>query len=346
MKSRHVRDKLSEYIDGMLNEKEASAVKEHLDLCLDCMEAYEEMVKIIGHMTEMEKLETPESFLERVHERMEKQSSLQRLIKGLFFPLKIKVPLELAGVAAAALLVIYIVGIRGKQHIYELAYVQRSPSPAMLKEQASDIGSEVDEATPPIKKVQPESELEEENESKKRDKRIGVEKTVVPREKDLSALAPQEKKMEDRVETEEAMPRDKILQERKERRPEPQKDVIEDEAHIEAETPRVAMAQRREEPALELVDKEKGELEKDAFTKPITREQYVQDIIVGLGGKIIESEHDEDTKVLESITIEIPANNYPKLIQILEERGDILKPYPAIKEKDQKTVRIRLRLQQ
>jgi hypothetical protein len=298
MNDRHVRDKLSEYIDGMLSQEEASAVKEHLDRCPDCMEEYEEMVKIIGHMNQMESLETPEFFVEKVHERLEKPSSLQRFIKGLFFPLKIKIPLELAGVAAAALLVIYIVGVRGKQHVYELTYAQRSQPLTVLQEQKMEREVEVDEITTLSKKEPP-------------------------------ASAPQEKRMERREP-------DLAHQEEK----------IDRKAQIGAEATTIANAQRREDFNLEIADKEKGEAEKDVPRMATPREGNLQDIITALGGKIIESEYNKDTQVLESLIIEIPVDNYPKLIKTLEERGEIQKPYPAIKEKDQEVITIQLILQQ
>lgn len=315
MNDRHMRDKLSGYIDGMLSQGEASAVKEHLDRCPACMEEYKEMVKIIGHMNQMESLETPEFFVEKVHERLEKLSSLQRFIKGLFFPLKVKIPLELAGVTAAALLVIYIVGVRGKQHVYELAFSQRSQPLAVLQEQKMERGAKVDE-------------------------------TITVSKKELSVLAPQEKKKEGLDKVEEAVPRSKMVKEKGVRGLQPQEEKIEREIQIEAEAPSVAKAQRREDLSLEIADKEKGEAEKDAPRMATPREENLQDIIIALGGKIIESEYNKDTQVLESLIIEIPVDNYPKLIKTLEERGEIQKPHPVIKEQDQEIIQIRIRLQQ
>ncbi len=326
MNDRHVRDILSEYIDGMLSQEEASAVKEHLDHCPDCMEEYEETVKIIGHMNQMESLETPDSFVDKVHERIEGPSSLQKLIKGLFFPLKIKIPLELAGVVAAALLVIYIVGVRGKQHVYELAFAQRSEPLVALQEQKMERGAKVDEATTFSKKDQPALELEEEK-VERREERIEVEEAISDSKKDLHAFAPQEKKVE---------------------RGDPdlahQEEKIDRKAQIGAETTTIANAQRREDFNLEIADKEKGEAEKDVPRMATPREGNLQDIITALGGKIIESEYNKDTQVLESLIIEIPVDNYPRLIKTLEERGEIQKPYPAIKEKDQGTIKIRINL--
>jgi len=336
MNDRHVRDKLSEYIDGMLSQEEASAVKDHLDRCPDCLDEYEETVKIIGHMNQMESLETPESFAEKVHEQIDKQSSFRRLIKGFFFPLKIKLPLELAGVAAAALLVIYIVGIRGKQHVYELAYAQRSQPLAVLQEQKMERGAVLEEAITVNKKAQPAPELQDEK-MEKRDKREEAEEAISHSKKELSVLEPQEKKKERLDKVEEALPRSKMVKEKGVHGLQPQEEKIERKTQIEAEAPSNAKAHKREDLSLEIA-------EKDAPQKATPREENLQDIITALGGKIIESEYYKDTQVLESLIIEIPVDNYPKLIQTLEERGEIQKPYPAIKEKDQGTIKIRIKL--
>ncbi len=336
-------DKLSEYIDGMLNQEEASAVKEHLESCPDCMEEYEEIFKIIGHMNQMETLETPDSFVEKVHERLEKQFLLQRLIKRLFFPLKIKIPLELAGMAAAALLVIYIVGIRGKQHVYELAYAQRSQPLAVLQEQKMERGAVLEEAITINKKAQPAPELQD-KQLEKRDKREEAEEAISPSKKEVPVLAPQEKKKKRLDKVEEALPRSKMVKEKGVHSLQPQEEQIERKAQIEAEAPSNAKAHKREDLSLKIADKEKGEAKKDTPQKSVPREKNLQDIITGLGGKILESEYNKDTQVIESLMIEIPAKRYQQLIQILEERGEIEKPCPAIEEKDQDTVKIRINL--
>jgi hypothetical protein len=348
MNDRHVRDKLSEYIDGMLSQEEASAVKEHLDRCPDCLEEYEETVKIIGHMNQMESLETPEFFVEKVHERIEKSKSLKRLVKRLFYPLRIKIPLELAGVAAAALLVIYIVGIQGKQHVYELAYAQRSQPLTVLQEQKMERGAVLEEAITVSKKAQPALELQDEK-MKKKDKRAVAEEAAPPGTKEPPAFAPQEKKLdkgERRVGAKEEILRSKMVQETREPDFAHKDEQIERKAQIKADTPSVAKGQKREDLSLEVADKEEGEAEKDALQKPILREKSLEDIVDALGGKIIELEYNENTQVLESLILEIPAEKYQKLIQALEEQGDIRKPYPAIKEKSQEIITIRLILQQ
>ena len=358
MKDRHVRDRLSEYIDGMLSEKEASAVKEHLNHCTDCMEEYEEMVKIIEHMSQMEGLEIPDSFVHKVHERMEKQSSLRRILKGLFMPIRIKVPLELAGVAAAALLVIYIVGIRGKQHVYELAYAQRSQPPVALQEQTPETETVVEKAIPVIDKAAPqkkkeESELRfEEEKGEMRDKRSDLNNAVPQDKKDAAAFEPTETGIKKQIPAEAVVPSSKMVKEGVEREFEPNEERLERKSQNIADAPPgvakisgVAEDQMKEELSPEIADNEKAEIELDAFAEPAYREKNLEDIIVALGGKIIEFKYNEDSKLLESLLIEIPAAEYQKLIQILEQSGDIRIPYPTVKEKEKDIIRIRLKLQ-
>lgn len=358
MKNRHVRDRLSEYIDGMLSEKEASAVKEHMNRCPDCLEEYKEMLKIIGYMNQMEGLGIPDSFVEKVHERMEKKSSLRGLLKGLFIPIKIKVPLELAGVAAAALLVIYIVGIRGKQHVYELAYVQRSQAPAVLQEQTPETETFVDEAiavideaAPQKKKEEPELKFEVEK-GEKRDKRSGPKKAIPEDKKDAAAFEPTETGIKKQVQAEAAVPSSKTVKEGIEREFEPHEERLERKSQNIADAPPgvakisgVAEDQKKEELSPEMADNEKAEIELDARAELEYREKNIEEIIVAMGGKIIEFNYNKDSKLLESLLIEIPAAEYQKLIQILEKRGDIRIPYPAVKEKEKEIIRVRLKFQ-
>lgn len=343
MKDRHVGKELSEYIDGMLSEEEASSVKEHLDGCPRCMEEYKSMIEIIRHMNEMERLETPEFFLEKVHQRMDKPSSLRRLLKGLFFPIKIKVPLELAGLAATALLVIYIVGIRGKQNVYELAFVQRSQPQTVLQEQATEAGTEIGEETAHREKARPESGFEGKS-AEKKDKRRDNKEAIAPRKEESPALAPQERKVDEQNQIEDAVAERKTVKEKEELAKEPRNERTERQTQIEAEAPGVAKAQMKSEPGIELIDREKGVTEQNVLNKPAHREIVFEDIIAALNGKIIEREYNAETQVLESLLIEIPAKAYPNLIQILKERGEILKPYPAINEKDRKTALVRIKL--
>ena len=114
------QDLLSEYVDGVLGDNEASMVKRHLDDCADCRSTYESMVKVIGHMNHMESIDEPADFLNKVNARLERESTWKEFVHRLFFPLKIKLPLELAAAAVVIALIIHFSGIGDAPPLYEI----------------------------------------------------------------------------------------------------------------------------------------------------------------------------------------------------------------------------------
>lgn len=120
MDCHEVKELLSAYADGVLTEAETSLVKEHLDLCPDCMDTYEAMSRIIEHMHHMETVVEPDGFLDRVNARLEKPSFLAGVFRRLFVPPGVKLPLELAAVAVALVLIFYLAGFWADGDLYEI----------------------------------------------------------------------------------------------------------------------------------------------------------------------------------------------------------------------------------
>jgi hypothetical protein len=154
MDCRDVSRRLSEYIDGMLDKKDMFDVEKHLERCARCREEYEELVRIIGHVKHVESLEPPEYFLQKVKKRMEKASPFEKAIKLLFFPLHIKIPLELAGAAAAALMVMYFTGIFASGQFYELTIATKAPAVTEALEEKQEIRDKEEKAEPPKMRAQ------------------------------------------------------------------------------------------------------------------------------------------------------------------------------------------------
>lgn len=120
MECHEVNELLSAYADGMLAEEEASGVREHLDRCAECLDTYESMSRIIEQMHRMEAVEEPEDFVDRVRERLEKRSAVTEFARRLFVPVKVKLPLEVAALAAVLVLVFYLAGIREHEAVYDI----------------------------------------------------------------------------------------------------------------------------------------------------------------------------------------------------------------------------------
>ncbi len=141
----YVIERLSEYADGMLPEAEASKIKEHLAECAGCLDAYESMLKIIEHMNQMQSVEEPADFLERVNARLEKRFSWDRFVRLMFLPLRIKLPLELAGITAACVLLVYIFAIRDGRPVHEITLdmtMTRPPAAIVLESTESERAAE------------------------------------------------------------------------------------------------------------------------------------------------------------------------------------------------------------
>jgi len=120
MNCHKIQDLLSEYVDGVLTDDEAALVEEHLDGCPDCRSAYDAMVKVIKHMGQMERIDEPADLLEKVNARLDRESAPKRFIHSLFYPLKVKLPLELAAAAILIVLIVRLSGIGDAPPLYEV----------------------------------------------------------------------------------------------------------------------------------------------------------------------------------------------------------------------------------
>jgi len=111
MECSRINELFSEYIDGILDEQTRRSVDEHLAGCRVCAEELRELRDCVGMLGSLGKVRAPADFLEKVHARIEldeKASWLSRIKSRLSFRRCIRIPLEVAGLAAAALLVVFI----------------------------------------------------------------------------------------------------------------------------------------------------------------------------------------------------------------------------------------------
>jgi hypothetical protein len=86
------------------------------------------MDKYKREMSSLKKIKAPDDFLGQVNARIERRFSYDRIIKTLFFPLQIKVPLELASVVAVLIVSFY--AYQGAQAPVEMAY-EKAPAMKM-----------------------------------------------------------------------------------------------------------------------------------------------------------------------------------------------------------------------
>ena len=107
MKCSEVSVLLSEYVDDHLDPIAKGIVEDHVTSCESCAAELRSLRACLTAIAGMEKVSAPPDFLATVHERLEQASAYKRFAKWLFYPLRIKLPMELAGIVLATLLLVF-----------------------------------------------------------------------------------------------------------------------------------------------------------------------------------------------------------------------------------------------
>ena len=108
MNDREIRESLHDYARGLLGEKERREVERALAASASLKKELERVRAYYGALDEMEPVRASRDFLEKVHEKLQHRTGAAGLVEKIFFPLYVKVPLELLGVAATVLVVVFL----------------------------------------------------------------------------------------------------------------------------------------------------------------------------------------------------------------------------------------------
>jgi hypothetical protein len=108
MKCKHIKVLLADFLDRNLSSREAASVEDHVEHCPDCREELDFLKKYKKEMSHYPDVKAPADFLQRLHRRIDNPAGKSSLLQALFFPLKIKLPLEAAGAFALALIVVFL----------------------------------------------------------------------------------------------------------------------------------------------------------------------------------------------------------------------------------------------
>ncbi len=111
MKCREVKKRLSEYVDGVLDTRREKLIREHIAKCKNCAEELRALQACVSILNSLQEIKAPEGFQEKVQQRIRERSVFNRIIRKIFLPLRVKIPLEVVGVAATVLLVISVFNV-------------------------------------------------------------------------------------------------------------------------------------------------------------------------------------------------------------------------------------------
>lgn len=107
-----IRNLLSEYLDDALDAKAKALADEHLRTCPACREELDSLKTLVKGIGSLESVKAPADFLDRLHKRMERPSKISAIWEWLFYPLRVKIPLQLAGAAVMALILFSILPLQ------------------------------------------------------------------------------------------------------------------------------------------------------------------------------------------------------------------------------------------
>jgi hypothetical protein len=129
-----VRELLSEYIDDVLDPETRARVEKHLDGCKACTEELTALQALVEELGTLEKIQPPDDFLDRLHERLTPHFSLQKLVQLFFVPIRVKLPLEFA--TAAFLVILIYASLQGPGLEKHMAGTPEGSEPVQLAKKA------------------------------------------------------------------------------------------------------------------------------------------------------------------------------------------------------------------
>ena len=131
MDCKQIKELLSEYVDDMLSAETKAQVDKHLAECSGCAKELQELKLYLNEINFLEEVKAPSDFLEKVQQRLKQKPETKNIIHRLFPFKSKKIPLEILGFAAAAMLVFYL-----HSNIFKDKYVPFKSESLSEKEQA------------------------------------------------------------------------------------------------------------------------------------------------------------------------------------------------------------------
>ncbi len=162
MQCSSAKELLSSYLDKQLDKQSSMQLEEHLAGCEACRREINVLTMLVSELKGLEPVKAPQDFLDQLHARLEPRPLLDTIFKKLFFPLRIKIPLELATAAAIAVLVIGLIDIQQKErHLQRTPQVFTSYTTPEKKKDSKQLSRKLKKAEPTSISKQPASYTKE-----------------------------------------------------------------------------------------------------------------------------------------------------------------------------------------
>jgi len=131
-KCKNIENSLPLYAEGLLSDAEKMSVEEHLAECADCSKAIADLKKVAAMTQGLSDIETPPWFKQRIMARVREEAEKKSFAQKWFYPLRIKIPIQVMATIIIAVLAVYIYRSGDEQM---KAIVPQAPQPVMEAQQ-------------------------------------------------------------------------------------------------------------------------------------------------------------------------------------------------------------------
>jgi len=353
MKCAGIKQLLSEYVDGVLDAQTKEHLEEHISTCVGCQQELKQLKALVGELRAVEAVKAPDDFLDRLHERIEPRFSFGNIIKTLFVPIRIKIPVQLVTATATAVLVFSIINLHQPEKQLSQKLLKDAPMISEKEELKPELMKEPTEPLPEKKIYAPKPASQ---------KTIAYKKSKTRKFKDIalkglktkkileltlvlktdtyrkSALKIKPLKTAPRVESSEVYDEEEKADTRSFLRTR-----MAGKAAAKEEV--VADAVQKDKKAKTLLPVQPSALKEEAGESKLDVDKITEKLkilVKALNGEIKSIEYDNKTVHPISLTVVIPADKYPVFYGKLKEMGDFHGPSPVVDEKKKEMIRIKL----
>jgi Putative zinc-finger len=342
-----IRNLLSEYLDDGLDAEGKALADEHLRTCPACREELDSLKTLVKGLGSIESVKAPADFLDQLHKRMERPSKRSTVREWLFYPLRVKLPLQLAGAAVVALILFSILPLEQSSIKLSSKPEQEKKEPAYSTHEAKGMLQPAERSEIPAQQAAPTAPAKDKVAGKPAAKSEAlVEKASPGRlagERDTGKVAA----MSDAEAQKTAIPEPVKDEGTREVTLNLKKQVLAEapatqpaEAPVPASSPVLGMGKQRVTAGAPAQEDKKEEMAAKE-PEPVLS---VTKAIEAAKGKVLSVDHNPQTGRPEFVQAEIPAGQLPILYEKLRQLGDLRASPIALNEKDSDLVPIKIRL--
>lgn len=126
---KEIENNLPLYLDNSLSRVDKQTVEEHLKSCPQCAKAFAQLQKTEKLVNDLTEVEPPAWFKQKIMAKVREESEKKSLVQKWFYPLRIKIPVQIFATVCIAVLAVYIYRA-GEEQIKEVV-PSSAPVPVM-----------------------------------------------------------------------------------------------------------------------------------------------------------------------------------------------------------------------